>query len=374
MLYLLPLESLEERYTIWMHKWLLEEADRMKLEYTVIEGTQLTTTIETGAFLDCAGTSYYKASQLMRIAELFRDGKVQNGDKFYLYDLQFPGVEMIKYMAMFSKIDVEVYGSLHAGTWTPSDFICGLLPWIKYTEVGWINMCDGAFVGTEFHKQAIEKSLSGLISDKIVVTGHPYNYEDVFEEWMNELDRNSEVKVVLFPTRPHAEKGFWEFLHMAVEVGRVDKDAKFIVTGGGYGDLRCDTEALLIKWDLSKTELGDRLEHLPGLTKANLYKLMGRASVVYSAALQENFGYAVLEAMTCGVLPVLPNRVSYPELVDGKPMWLYDTYDQSVDMVKRFLLFSGTQEQLLRRTVMEFPKKWQAATRRIFEAIGVNKC
>jgi glycosyltransferase involved in cell wall biosynthesis len=47
--------------------------------------------------------------------------------------------------------------------------------------------------------------------------------------------------------------------------------------------------------------------------------------VVVSTALQENFGIAVVEAAACGCLPLLPHRLSYPELLpaDLHPALLY---------------------------------------------------
>jgi len=42
---------------------------------------------------------------------------------------------------------------------------------------------------------------------------------------------------------------------------------------------------------------------------------LNRATVVVSTAHQENFGMAVVEAMAAGCFPLLPNRLSYPELI-----------------------------------------------------------
>lgn len=64
--------------------------------------------------------------------------------------------------------------------------------------------------------------------------------------------------------------------------------------------------------------LGDRLVQF-GFAPRLLYEqLLGTATVVLSTADHEFFGVAVVEAMAAGARPVLPARLSYPELVpDG---------------------------------------------------------
>ncbi len=46
-------------------------------------------------------------------------------------------------------------------------------------------------------------------------------------------------------------------------------------------------------------------------------KWLGRGSIVISTALQENFGLSVVEAVRHGCLPLLPDRLSYPEVLPG---------------------------------------------------------
>ncbi len=48
------------------------------------------------------------------------------------------------------------------------------------------------------------------------------------------------------------------------------------------------------------------------------YKWLKRGSVAISTANQENFGIAVVEAIYHGCLPLLPNRLSYPEILPKK--------------------------------------------------------
>lgn len=48
---------------------------------------------------------------------------------------------------------------------------------------------------------------------------------------------------------------------------------------------------------------------------ADYRKWLAKGSVVISTAIQENFGISVMEAVAHGCLPLLPNRLSYPELI-----------------------------------------------------------
>ena len=45
------------------------------------------------------------------------------------------------------------------------------------------------------------------------------------------------------------------------------------------------------------------------------YRWLRRGAVVVSTALQENFGLAVVEAVSAGCLPLLPRRLAYPEVI-----------------------------------------------------------
>ena len=86
----------------------------------------------------------------------------------------------------------------------------------------------------------------------------------------------------------------------------------------------------------ASAELGDRLRFLPNLSKGQFYALLARCQVVWSSALQENFGYSVLEACTLGVTPVLPSRLAYPEMYPEEYLYRSDqvAYDMVVDYLR----------------------------------------
>jgi glycosyltransferase involved in cell wall biosynthesis len=63
------------------------------------------------------------------------------------------------------------------------------------------------------------------------------------------------------------------------------------------------------------------------------------ADIVVSTAIQENFGFAVIEAMHCHTLPLLPNRLSYPEILPPKfhEQFLYNS-EAELESKLRWLL------------------------------------
>jgi glycosyltransferase involved in cell wall biosynthesis len=61
--------------------------------------------------------------------------------------------------------------------------------------------------------------------------------------------------------------------------------------------------------------------------------LLWRSDIVASAAIQEFFGIGVVEAMYCGCVPILPRRLSYPDLLppEHHEACLYDDQDGLVE-------------------------------------------
>ncbi|MFQ5414920.1 MAG: DUF3524 domain-containing protein [Phycisphaerae bacterium] len=62
--------------------------------------------------------------------------------------------------------------------------------------------------------------------------------------------------------------------------------------------------------------LATRIVHIGHVPDRSAYlKLVRSCDVVVSAAIQENFGIAVVEAILSGCQPLLPNRLAYPEII-----------------------------------------------------------
>jgi len=69
------------------------------------------------------------------------------------------------------------------------------------------------------------------------------------------------------------------------------------------------------EFDRVQNDLGDRVVHVGHLPRCDYRSLLLRSDVVVSAANHEFFGISVVEAIAAGAVPVLPNRLSYPEVV-----------------------------------------------------------
>jgi len=80
-----------------------------------------------------------------------------------------------------------------------------------------------------------------------------------------------------------------------------------------------------------ETRFNEKLVHFGYVKdKAAYFKWLKAGTVVVSTAIQENFGIAIVEATRFGCLPLVPNRLVYPELIPDEMhhLCLYDTFEQ----------------------------------------------
>lgn len=322
MIYLVKLEDLAQRYTVKMHLAFLSYLEKEEENFTTIHGATFGDKIKNGAFLDATSTACYKATQIQEIAYLFNVGVIKDGDKFLIYDMWFPGIELIKYMAHFLKIEVKVFGIAHAGSWTPSDFVADI-PWAKQLEQSWLNHYDKIFVGTEFHRKEMLAYFNpadavydnGL--DNIIVTRLPF--------WEIKVIDNPKEKAVVFPGRPHKEKGITEFIDLVVADS--EGQFKYYMTGAGLAistsDLDKEYKEILTELCLSGKII---VNFLP--TKKEFYAFLSSVEYVYSWPEQENWGYAMMEAIACGCYPLARNDKSYIEMFERTTVVLFSRSDE----------------------------------------------
>lgn len=85
------------------------------------------------------------------------------------------------------------------------------------------------------------------------------------------------------------------------------------------------------EFDVIKTDFAHRLVHAGyAETRVEYLGWLSTANVIFSTSVHEFQGIAVLEAIQLGCTPLLPHRMSYPELVP--PEYLYSSYMEDVEM------------------------------------------
>ena len=108
----------------------------------------------------------------------------------------------------------------------------------------------------------------------------------------------------------------------------------------------------------ARERLGQRVVHFGYAADAATYgRLLWQADIVVSTARHEFFGAAVVEAGYCGCFPILPRRLSYPELIPDavQDACLYDDFEGLLDRLRQAILdIDRTRAFSLRQQMARF--------------------
>lgn len=301
MLYYIPIEPYDTRYTAdWITQF-ENEFDNYDVEYVTILGESDSTKVTNGGVLDACGTHLYKFSQLQQIIKLIDSGGILEGDTLFFADLWFPGLESLFYIRNMLKVQFQICGIFHAGTYDKADFTyrTGMRPWGRYLEASWFTEIDKIFVATQFHKDMLlsRSFIVDGLEDKIIVTGLPFYNQELRRKYYSKDKQN----LLVFPHRLDVEKHpelFTELVDWLKTKGVDFTPVKTIV------------------------ETKNRQEY---------FDILGKSKVMVSFADQETFGYSTLESMSLGNIVIVPNKLSYVETVPRK--YRYDTKEQCFNMV-----------------------------------------
>lgn len=288
MLYLIDLESVESRYTKQWKTHLPSLLRSNGVECTVIDGpTDIPEATTPGAFLNFGGTNIYKSAQLQKVAKLFCDGAIKDGDYFLYTDAWNPTVIQLKYMAALLGINIRIGGLWHAGSYDPQDFLGRLIgdaTWVRKAEMSMYDCYDDNFFATKFHIDLFTNTFWDHPADSdrqllhsIRQVGWPMEYID---DDLSEYKNMAKEDIILFPHRIAPEKQPEVFDYIAEQMPE-------------YQFIKCQ--------DLQ-------------LTKPEYHALLGRAKLVFSANLQETLGISVYEGLQVGAIPMVPDSLSYNEM------------------------------------------------------------
>jgi hypothetical protein len=309
-IYIVPIEPVNTRYTKQWYDHIPILLDRAGAEHVVIvDGEAVSDTPTPGAFLDFAATNQWKSSQLMIIAQLFREQKIQDGDKFLYTDAWNPTCIQLRYMAELFGKKIEIHGLWHAGSYDSQDFLGRLIgdkPWIRNAETSMFYTYDTNWFATRFHSNLFLREMFdveiffrkdetdewvhhaiGAERRRIKITGWPMDYlVDALKPYSN-LQKKQQI---CFPHRIAPEKQLEIF-----------KDLSLVMPE--YNWVVCQNTPL---------------------TKHEYHTILGESKVVFSAGLQETLGIsACAEASLCNAIPYCPDRLSYSEIFSNHKEFLY---------------------------------------------------
>jgi len=310
-IFIIDLESVPTRYTC---QWkghiptLLKKAavdrNRPDVEIINISGGEAELKATPGAFLNFAQTNVYKNNQLTQVSQMFSEGEVNPGDQFIFADAWHPGIMQLKYMSELLQIPVVIHALWHAGSYDPQDFLGRLIKdkrWTNCFERAVFHAVDYNWFATEFHIELFKINVFRISQrnkyeseltikeqeEKYCQTGWPMEYmAETLAPYTNLKKRD----LILFPHRVAPEKQVDIFNDLALHMPE-------------YEWIVCQDQEL---------------------TKHEFHTLLGEAKIIFSANLQETLGISTcIEGPFSGAIPMAPDRLSYTEIFEGYPQFLY---------------------------------------------------
>jgi hypothetical protein len=259
------------------------------LDVKVISGGDVPQATTPGAFLNFAGTNSYKSQQLLKISELFANGRIKAGDYFLYTDAWNPTVIQVKYMSELLGIPVRLGGMWHAGSYDPQDFLGRLIgdaAWVRNAESSMFYCYDHNFFASKFHldmfcqnlfDESNSEEFMDWHKDKMHIVGWPMEY---LKNIMAVHRYTSKKNQIIFPHRIAPEKQLEIFKDLAATMPEYN-------------------------WFVAQ-------EH--NLTKEEYHNQLAASKIVFSANLQETLGISVYEGALVGTYPMVPDRLSYKEM------------------------------------------------------------
>ena len=205
--------------------------------------------------------------------------------------------------------------------------------------INWQSMvaADAVWFNSAFHQDALRAALPKLLKAQPSPT-HEHLVDSVFERatvlWpgvetsdlIGQSRTEHGVPRVLWNQRWDHDKNPHAVFSALAQLA--DDGVAFTVALAGQNQRRNNPD---FEWVHER--LGDRIDHHGYLPDAEYKQLLLSSDVVASAADHEFFGIALVEAMAAGAVPVLPSRLSFPELI--KPRWHHATLYSDGDLVAR---------------------------------------
>ncbi len=204
-----------------------------------------------------------------------------------------------------------------------------------------INIFNSSFHRDDFYKKAKKELKKFNLENLTDILNEKYDYSPVVypgfdmknvDSFYNREQKNM-IPVILWNHRWSKDKDYFMFFSMMRHLKKHGYKFKLNIFG----------EAVLANnddFEYFKNQMGEYINKFGFLSsKSEYYKEVSKSDIVISTAVEENFGISMVESMYLGATPVLPDRLSYPELIPEKyhNKVLYNSYDDAVKKIKNIL-------------------------------------
>ena len=217
-----------------------------------------------------------------------------------------------------------------------------------------------------FSKRAIEK-LYGSVVKPIVI----YPPVDVEKFSSNALYSNERENMILVVSRFSPDKQLENVLDiLRILVDDLKLDANMVLVGNIAAG---DNQYLEMLRRLSqKYGLNDNIVIEVDASFDRLLELMRKSKVYLHPLAGEPFGISIVEAMSAGLIPVVPDEGGYTEFVPQ--YYQFHTHQQAADIIGKILIASDNDMQAernqLSESVLKFSnERYQTELRKIIESL-----
>ncbi len=207
---------------------------------------------------------------------------------------------------------------------------------------------------SNFSKRAIEQYY-GLTVKPIVV----YPPVDVEKFCKIALRPGDKENIILVISRFSPDKK----IENAIEIGKIlinelKIDAKIIVVGNIAKEDHQYLEEL--KRLIGQYNLDNNFTVEVGISFEQLLELLRKSKVYLHPLAGEPFGISIVEAMSAGLIPVVPNEGGYTEFVPD--YYQFHTHQQAADIIGKILIASDNNMQAERIQLSESVSKFSIAS------------
>ena len=339
MLWYLPIEPYEERYTKQLDDWVTEKLEKKGIKYqkVTVSGFNSPTTVNRGQVLDAIGRPAWCLQQTQTLLKAMASGQIQKGDKIFTMDIWQFGLETVAYASQQLGLDLEFYGFNCAGSFEWYDFInlTGIGKWGQHLERAWFEFYTKVFFASEKLRNMAFNANMFTDKRKAVITGLAFNSKYVLDTVRMPSNDKAfsplhKSKTVIFPHRYDFEKNPDVFCDVVEKLS--DQGINFAITTGRKSITGTANYKRALKLQEEK-----KLTIYTDLPKTQYYQLLLNSMIVFSSAKQDTIGNCILESITLGCTPVVNTGVSYEEFLPKKYIYTDGCIDEACNLILKYI-------------------------------------